>query len=156
MLKKLQNNTETTHFDVIVGSDSELTGNVVSKGSIRIDGSVSGDIISEGNVIIGNDAKVTGNIKGANIEISGHTVGDVESSGLLKIFETGILDGDIEVMSFIIEEGGAFRGNCDINTSGLSAKPSKEKEHDGDQHNDKNSNKRNRRNQHNNENEKTA
>lgn len=155
MLKKLQNNTETTHFDVIVGSDSELAGNVVSKGSIRIDGSVSGDIISEGNVIIGNDAKVTGNIKGANIEISGHTIGDVQSTGLLKIFETGILDGDIEVMSFIIEEGGAFRGNCDINTSGLAAKPLKEKEND-DKPNDNNNGKKNRRNQHNNDNEKTA
>lgn len=149
MLKKLSNPTETVNFDVIVGSESEMSGNIISKGSIRIDGKVTGDISSEGNVIIGSNAKVSGNVKGANIEISGHLVGDVSSSGLLKIFETGILDGDIEVMSFIIEEGGAFRGNCDINTKGL---PSQQDKQESDKDNNGNSRK-NRRHQQNNENE---
>jgi DNA-binding transcriptional regulator YhcF (GntR family) len=101
----------------------------------------------------------TGNIKGANIEISGHIVGDVASSGLLKIYETGVLDGDIEVMSFIIEEGGAFRGNCDINTKGLGERPVKEQNDQDDTTESENknpSNRRNRRNQQNNDNEKSA
>jgi hypothetical protein len=59
-------------------------------------------------------------------------------------------------MSFIIEEGGSFRGNCDINTKGLGERPKAEKveEETKEEHS---KNRRNRRNNNQQDNEeKTA
>lgn len=114
-------------FDIIVGLSSSVDGSLTSEGSIRIDGKVSGDIHSKGDVIIGDHAEVTANIEAEYCEISGKVNGNVHSETQLKIFKSGNLNGDITVSSFTIEEGGIFRGNCIINPDKKERKPSPNK-----------------------------
>lgn len=102
-------------FDIIIGLDSSIDGEIISSGSIRIDGRVSGSIKSKGDVIVGLDAKVNADIEAQYCEISGKVEGNVHSESQLRIYEAGSLTGDITVSSFAIEEGGIFSGNCDIN-----------------------------------------
>jgi cytoskeletal protein CcmA (bactofilin family) len=106
-------------FDIIVGKNSTIEGKITSEGSVRIDGQLNGDVISKGDVMIGPDAKTTGNIDAVNIEISGEVEGDVTATGSFRIYETGMLFGDIRVSSFAIDEGGVFEGLCHINTQGI-------------------------------------
>ncbi len=122
MKQMFQKGAPTVDFDMIIGQLSSIDGSVKSGGSVRIDGQITGDIEAEGDVVIGPNADVHGNIRAANIEVSGTVEGNIHSDGLLKIHLTGVLRGDIEVMSFVIEEGGAFEGQCNINTAGLPAK----------------------------------
>lgn len=117
--KKNESAAKTTNFDVIIGSNSSLEGKLTSSGSIRIDGKMDGDIATEGDVIIGQEARTDGNIKSSNIEISGSVEGDIVSDGCLKIFSTGSLFGNIKVKSFVIEEDGVFEGMCHINAQGI-------------------------------------
>ncbi len=122
MFSKKTEVTRTMNFDVIIGEQSSFDGNLSSEGSVRIDGKTKGDIQSKGDVIVGQNADVIGNIISENTEISGQLVGNITSTGCLKIYATGRLFGDIEVTSFIIEEGGVFEGNCKINREDI--KPS--------------------------------
>lgn len=101
-------------FDVIVGLNSSVDGDIVSEGSVRIDGKVSGSVKSQGDVIIGDNAVVQADVEATYCEISGEVTGAVHSDTHLKIFKTGKLKGDITVSSFTIEEGGVFQGNCNI------------------------------------------
>lgn len=110
-------------FDVIVGLDSSITGDIISEGSVRIDGRISGSIRSKGDVIIGDNAVVDADIEAIYCEISGKVNGSVHSDTQLKIFKSGTLRGDIIVSSFTIEEGGIFQGNCDINPEPREKKP---------------------------------
>ncbi|MBN2259587.1 MAG: polymer-forming cytoskeletal protein [Clostridiales bacterium] len=110
--KKISSET----YDVIVGKSSKLDGNISSEGSIRIEGIVTGNVEAQGNLIVGPDAKLNGDIRCKNIEISGEVKGNVVCTGHLKVYAQGILYGDIEVTSFNIEEGGLFDGNCKIET----------------------------------------
>lgn len=103
-------------FDVIIGKNSTFDGTLRSGGSIRIDGRTTGDIHADGEVIIGQDAVCIGNITSSNIEISGNVTGNITSGGCMKIYDSGLLKGDIEVTSFVIDEGGVFEGLCHINT----------------------------------------
>ncbi len=107
----------TLEFDVIIGKNSTFEGVLRSGGSIRIDGKTTGDIHADGEVIIGQDAVCIGNINSSNIEISGNVTGNITSGGCMKIYDSGLLRGDIEVTSFVIDEGGVFEGLCHINTS---------------------------------------
>lgn len=102
------------NFDVIIGSDSTIGGRIVSEGSVRIDGSITGDISAKGNVIIGATAIVDGDVDAENIEISGVINGNITARVTIKIFETGKLNGDFECSSFFISEGGSFSGRCSI------------------------------------------
>ncbi len=110
-------------FDIVIGELSNLNGDVVSKGAVRIDGYLKGNINAQGAVVIGEAAQVYGNIVASRIEISGKVEGDIDSSGKLRIYSSGLLKGDIKVMSFDIDEGGAFEGMCRINTSAFTRKP---------------------------------
>lgn len=139
-------------FDIIVGLSSTINGDLSSEGSIRIDGNVSGEIVSKGDVIIGDNAVVKANISAEYCEISGTVEGNVHSETQLKIFKSGNLNGDITVSSFTIEEGGIFRGNCDINPDKKEKKPVdiNEKKKNNQQNNQqKNNNQDNQNNQNN-------
>lgn len=125
---------ENKSFDIIVGLSSSIEGNIKSEGSIRIDGKISGEIISSGDVIIGDQAVVEANITAEYCEISGSVKGNVQSSTQLKIFKSGKLNGDITVSSFTIEEGGIFSGNCDINSDKKDLK-NKSSKNEKDNHN---------------------
>lgn len=135
-------------FDIIVGLSSSVNGDLNSEGSIRIDGKVSGSIISKGDVIIGDNAEVNASIQAEYCEISGKVTGDVHTETQLKIFKSGNLNGDITVSSFTIEEGGIFRGNCDINpdkkerksTDKVKELPEKQEKNDKQNNNSKQNN----------------
>ncbi len=111
-----QPSMRTLEFDIIIGKNSTFEGTLRSGGSIRIDGKTTGEIFADGEVIIGQEAVCNGNITSSNIEISGNVVGDIASGGCMKIYSSGLLKGNIEVTSFVIEEGGVFEGLCHINT----------------------------------------
>ncbi len=108
---------ERTNFDILIGADSKVDGDLRSKGAIRIDGMVQGDVTSDSKIIISTEASVTGNVAGSEIDLSGRLIGNVSSSGHLKVHPSGVLKGDIEVSSFVIDEGGVFEGACHIDAA---------------------------------------
>jgi len=79
---------------------------------ILIKGIVNGDIDLDGNVEIGAEGQVNGNITCKNCVISGCARGDVSCSGDLEIRQYGELRGNISVASLSIEKGGCFAGSC--------------------------------------------
>lgn len=140
-------------FDVIIGLDSSVTGDIVSEGSVRIDGKISGSVKSKGDVIVGDNAVVEADIEAVFCEISGSVTGSVHSDTQLKIYKSGTLKGDIVVSSFTIEEGGIFQGNCDINPETrdrkpVDKKPNEEKHSQKNQQNQQKNNQNNHKNQH--------
>lgn len=105
-------NTDT--YDIIVGANTKIDGDITSEGSVRIEGTINGAITAKGNLIVGPAAHVTGNIDCGNIEISGNVKGNITASGNTQVYPSGSLIGDLDVISFNIEEGAVFDGNCKI------------------------------------------
>lgn len=102
------------NVDTIIGAGTVFEGNIESQGSIRVDGKVKGDIRADGDILIGSGAVVIGNICACSISISGTVEGNVHSSDILRITSTARLYGDIEVNSFVADEGGIFQGRCSM------------------------------------------
>ncbi|HEY8362733.1 MAG TPA: polymer-forming cytoskeletal protein [Tissierellaceae bacterium] len=111
MFKKKEEFTMES-IDSLIGENLKITGNIEGKGNLRIDGTVEGDIIYEGNVVIGEDGKVIGNIKASAVSLSGTVNGNVASSSRIEIFENGTLIGDLEAPVLVIHENARFEGNC--------------------------------------------
>lgn len=104
--------SKVTTFDSIVGKNSLFEGNISCEGGIRIDGKVKGNIIVNGDILIGKTGNVFGNISGEHIHLAGIVEGNIEARGILNIQSTAKLLGDVEVKSFVADEGAVFEGNC--------------------------------------------
>lgn len=102
------------NFDTLIGAGTVFEGNIVSEGIVRIDGKIKGDLQVNGDVFVGSSAVVTGNIFAHDVHISGTVEGNVHSKGVLRMLSTARLYGDIEVHSFVADEGGIFQGKCSM------------------------------------------
>ena len=98
----------------VIGPTATFIGELKCDGGVRVDGVFQGSLETMGNVIIGETAKVVADIVGRNISISGAVKGDIIASGRLEILSTGLLWGDIQVASFLIDEGGVFSGRSEM------------------------------------------
>jgi cytoskeletal protein CcmA (bactofilin family) len=101
-------------FDTLIGTSTIFEGNIDSDGTVRIDGKVKGDINVKGDVFIGSEALITGNIYASSIHLSGSVEGNIHVTNVLRLLSTAKLCGDIQVRSFVADEGAVFQGNCSM------------------------------------------
>ena len=104
----------TGRFDTLVGMTTAFEGNVESEGTIRVDGKVKGDLKAAGDIIVGPSARITGNLDATNVHLSGIVEGNIHSNGVLRLFSTAKLYGNIHAHAFVADEGGIFQGRCSI------------------------------------------
>jgi cytoskeletal protein CcmA (bactofilin family) len=91
-------------LETILGPNTSIKGDVRS-----VDGDFEGTIDIAGNLIVTEAAKVVATITAHNVQIQGTVQGDV-TARRLEILDTGKLWGDISVDSFVLDDGGFFRG----------------------------------------------
>ncbi|OGL43765.1 MAG: hypothetical protein A2161_07065 [Candidatus Schekmanbacteria bacterium RBG_13_48_7] len=97
-----------------VGEGTTFKGVLMYEGTIRIDGRVEGEIITDGNLVVGKTAVVEAEIKVGKISISGKVVGSITAKEVVEIHPSGKVYGDIRTPALIIEEGVIFQGNCEM------------------------------------------
>jgi cytoskeletal protein CcmA (bactofilin family) len=96
--------------DTIIGSGVKLRGNLVSEGDIAVDGRMVGNIKGGGNVAIGVNAHVTGDVSGTTVSVAGHLSGNIKALDAASIMSTGAVHGDIDATRLEIGMGGVFIG----------------------------------------------
>ena len=97
-------------IEAVIGPAASFNGHLKCDRSVRIDGLCEGSIETGGNVIIGEGAQVIADITAENVSVSGAVKGSITARGRLEILSTGRVWADIAVTSFLIDEGGFFRG----------------------------------------------
>jgi cytoskeletal protein CcmA (bactofilin family) len=100
----------------IVGTSVKITGDIVTSGSIRIDGKVQGNVLAEGNLILGNNGEINGNISGGSINLGGKVNGSVNAVDNVTLESDCSLNGDITSRILIIESGAFFNGKSKMGT----------------------------------------
>ena len=96
----------------IVSEGTNVTGNVHAKADIRVSGTIEGEALSKGKLIITNVGKVTGNITSSDADIAGKVEGEVRVSNKLILRKSAVIDGNIYTKTLIVEEGAAINGAC--------------------------------------------
>lgn len=114
MLKK-QTEQANAKINSIIGADMIIEGNIKAKDSIRVEGSVTGNVETEGALIISASGKVKGNVKGNNIIVGGVLEGDLACGGKTEVVSTGKVIGNMHTRSLIVDENAVFQGQCVMN-----------------------------------------
>ncbi len=120
MLGKKTTEQINAKISSVIGSDMVVDGNIRAKEAVRVEGSVTGDVETEGALIISASGKVKGNVKGSSIIIGGSLEGDLCSGGRTEVVSTGKVIGNIRTKSLVVDENAVFQGQCTMNAEGIS------------------------------------
>lgn len=105
-------NAQITTF---IGADTTVEGKVITRSSVRIDGTVVGGVVADGTVVLSETGQIQGNVMAENIIVSGVVDGNMEIRDKVNIEPTGEVYGDITTAKILIDEESVFQGKCNMN-----------------------------------------
>jgi cytoskeletal protein CcmA (bactofilin family) len=98
----------------LIGNGTKIVGDINSHGDVRIDGHLTGNIITSGKFVLGPNGVVEGNIQSNNADLSGEVKGVVTVAEMLSLKSTARINGDIITGKLAIEPGALFNGTCNM------------------------------------------
>ncbi len=97
-----------------IASGTTIKGKIKSKGDLRVDGVIVGDVQTSGRLIVGTDGKVDGILDTDYTEVSGKLELKKISSKVLKLNSTAQFKGEVEVESLVVESGAIINGSISM------------------------------------------
>lgn len=107
----------------VLARDDSLSGKLHLRGGGQVLGHFTGEIESDGDLVIGPEAHVEADIRGERITVAGMLKGHVVATGRLKITATGRLEGDATVGALVVQEGGVHYGVIRVHPEGVPDAP---------------------------------
>jgi cytoskeletal protein CcmA (bactofilin family) len=99
-----------------------VEGRLDTTGTFRIDSPMRGTLTSGEKLILGENARVEGQIEGNYVIISGRFDGTIKAKGKVELLNKAIVTGEIHTPCLIIEPGAVFDGRCHMLPPSQSAK----------------------------------
>ena len=96
-----------------IGRGSRVSGKLRFDGSVRIEGTVEGEIAAD-VLQIGERAVVNAQISATVIVIRGTVTGDVHARKRVEVRAPGKLHGNVTTPSLVIDDGVTFEGYCSM------------------------------------------
>ncbi len=95
-----------------ISAGTVFKGELTSPGDIRIDGEFEGKIFSKGRVVVGEKARVKGDIVCINVDFCGTMTGNFFVKDTLTLKKGCKVDGDLNVKRLQVELDARFNGSC--------------------------------------------
>jgi len=89
----------------VLGPATRVVGRVSGNGSLRVEGSVRGDIQLSGDAEVAAGGSVEGNVAAESLDIAGSLVGDVAVQGPVAIRSGAVVRGELRGSEISIEPG---------------------------------------------------
>ncbi len=99
-----------TANDLRLGRGVRLEGKLTFSGTVTIDATFQGSIVTDGVLVIGELAKVDAEIACGTVIVEGEVNGNVVASAAVELRATGRLRGDVETPSLVVERGALLDG----------------------------------------------
>ncbi len=97
----------------LLGRGTSFEGTLAFEGRVRIDGRFSGNVFSDGILILGDGAEVEADIEVGTLIVRGGTLrGNVVARQLIEVHAEGAVHGDITAPQIDIDKGCVFEGKC--------------------------------------------
>src|SRR5260221_298840 len=117
--KDAQQNESTGFLDKGV----RFEGTLEASGVFRIDAQMKGNLLSSHSLVLGEGARVEGQIEGNRVVIAGKFDGVIFAKGRVEIQAKGVVTGEIHTPCLVTEPGGIFDGRCHMLAASESTKP---------------------------------
>ncbi len=93
-----------------IEAGSALSGQLHFPDSVRVDGSVEGEIRAGGTVVVGEGAVVEASILADTVVVLGQVEGEIAARRQVTVYKSASVHGDIHTAGIVVEPGANLRG----------------------------------------------
>jgi cytoskeletal protein CcmA (bactofilin family) len=112
--EEVRRTTNSGEVNALLGKGSSFDGKLTFEGTVRIDGSFSGQIFTDDVLIVGEGAVVKAEIEAGTIVIHGNVEGNLRARTAVEIHAPGRLRGNVVTPAIQIDRGVIFEGSCQM------------------------------------------
>jgi cytoskeletal protein CcmA (bactofilin family) len=105
----------------VIAQGTEIEGKFICSDSVRLDGTIRGEVRVTKRLVMGTDGRVVGNIWAAEAVIKGKVNGDLTVTESLHLTESAVIEGNIAAKTMQVDEGARYIGTCKIGESAVKA-----------------------------------
>ncbi len=105
----------------VLSTDVEVKGMLKFTNDLIVDGRIEGEIQSDGNLTIGENARIKAEIRTATVIVHGKVHGNITASDRVDLKAGAEIVGDIKAKILTMEAGAVFVGKSTIGASTQSA-----------------------------------
>ena len=102
-------------IDTLIGAKTDLKGDIVFTGGLRVDGKVRGNITAKGDgnstLVLSENAAVTGNVTVPHIITNGTIKGNVRAAERIELQPKAEISGDVYYKVIEMSLGAVINGN---------------------------------------------
>ncbi len=102
---------------------SHIQGELHFDDTFRVDGKLTGKAVSQGDLVVGENGVVEGDIEVGSIFVSGTVKGTIKARERIEIAAGGKVIADLETPALVVEDGALLEGNCRMSRGASSAQP---------------------------------
>jgi len=115
--------SDNSELNAFLGVGTEYRGKLDFVGTVRIDGQFEGEISTDGDLILGRKATITGAVKVGRLTSCGHIYGDVIVKERAVLEKTSILNGTLNTPVLVVENGAVVEGGIVMTQEGAAINP---------------------------------
>ncbi|MFH1830667.1 MAG: polymer-forming cytoskeletal protein [Pseudomonadota bacterium] len=108
---------DTDQINGLIDRGCSVEGKLMFDGTVQINGDFHGEILSDGTLIVGPEAKLNARIQIDTIVVEGKIEGTIEAKQKIELRRGANLTGDILTPTLVVEQGAVFHGNSKMQTS---------------------------------------
>ncbi len=98
----------------VLSSDVDIKGTVKFSNDLVVDGKIEGDIQSQGNLTVGENARLKAEINTATVVVYGKVHGNISATDRVDLKASAEVIGDIKAKTLSIESGAIFVGKSTV------------------------------------------
>lgn len=96
----------------ILDKDAQFEGKLTFEDKVQINGKFTGEVFSDGTLIIGEGADVDAKIEVGTVIIQGNVTGNIQAKQRIEMHPPAVVKGEISSPGLVVTEGAIFEGNC--------------------------------------------
>jgi cytoskeletal protein CcmA (bactofilin family) len=110
--KVMDDNSKIGDLNTIIGKGTIIDGTVKVQSSLRLDGKVTGQVLTTDTLIVGQNGEIEGEVRVKNAIIGGFVKGQIFASGKVILEARSVVNGEVKTAKLAINDGARFEGHC--------------------------------------------
>jgi len=103
---------DSVSINTILGPGSFIKGEMRVSGFLRIDGDLDGNLETPGKVIVGEKARIRGDIHALEVSVGGVVQGDIVAPNGVTLLSTALVLGTVITRRLQVEDSVLLTGRC--------------------------------------------
>lgn len=99
-------------LDTLIGKTTRVSGNIITQGSVRVDGRIEGNLETPQTLITGQGSFIKGDVRCRDAILGGRIEGNIYALGMVEMQSGASLLGDITCKGLVIQPKVFFEGHC--------------------------------------------